>query len=477
MAGCSGGKDNPTVGTNYYYPKQEEKQTTERETEAAEVKADTALYMIIQNDMTTQQLMLRQMTSGKQMLHSYSLTTRFLDKYGNNASVSLFEPGRIVTIGNTDTTGKLKEVRLSGEVWEYENVVRYKIEEDRGVFQIADTKYFYNEEIFVVSDERQIELSEIKENDELRVIGMEKQILSVAITTGHGMVQLKNTEIFEGSFIQIGKRIFAEITGEMQLEVPEGAYTITVANKGYGGSKEIEVKRDEITEIDLEELKGEGPKKGKITFEILSEADEEEVDAVLELDGEEVDYSDAVELDYGLHTIQITAENYEKYSKKLFVNSEEATITVILEETGTVSNEEEETPEAEEDEQEPEDAEAADEETADEETADEETVDEETAEADTNEENADEEDANEEDEQTAETDTAGTQAGSQAGNQAGAQAGSQAGNQAGGQAGSLAGTLSGEEERSNVSEEQESLTEEQASDYLSTLTELLGNTL
>jgi len=333
MAGCGNNKDETVSGTNYYYPQKE----TESETQDIEV-ADVAVkaelrpehYMIIVNDMTTQHMVLQQMESGKQFLYYYSTTTRFLDKYGNNTSASEFDAGRIITLGEKDVEGKLKSVQITDDVWEYEDVVRYKIEIERGVFTIADTKYSFDADVFVVSGGENIALSDIKEEDELRIIGMNKEILSVTVTTGQGTIALKNTELFEGSFIQIGNKIFAEITGEIQLDVPEGIHMVTVANKGYGGSMEYEVLRDEVTEIDLDELKGEGPKKGDITFKIVTTDENDDADILFKVDGKEVDCDEPIELAYGIHSIAAEAFGYETYAKKLFVNSEAATIRIAL---------------------------------------------------------------------------------------------------------------------------------------------------
>ena len=329
--GCGNDGKGTVAGTNYYYPQQETESEVQTEAEAA-VKAELSAehYMIVANDMTAQHMILQQMESGKQYLYNYSLTTKFMDKYGNNTSVSYFEPGRLITIGEKDSKGKLKAAQISDDVWEYENVVRYEIDEARGVFQIADTKYSFDEELFVVSAGYRIQISDIKEEDELRVIGMNKEILSVAVTTGQGTIALKNTELFEGSFIQIGNKIFAEITGEIQLEVPEGVHTVTVANKGYGGSKEFEVIRDEVTEIDLDELKGEGPKKGAITFKIATTDENTDAEITFKVDGKEVSYAEPIELAYGVHSIAAESFGYETYAKKLFVNSETATISIAL---------------------------------------------------------------------------------------------------------------------------------------------------
>lgn len=338
ILGCGESKKGTVSGTNYYYPQNEKE--TEAATEVSLVKAefDSNVYMIITNDMAKETMTLKQMSSGKQYYCQYSLTTRFLDKYGNNLSGSHFDVGRLVTVNGMDSKGRIAEMQISDEVWEYENVVRYEIDTERGVFQIADTKYSFGKDTFFVSDEKKIQASDIKEDDKLRIIGMNKEIISVSVTTGHGKVALENTEIFEGSFVQIGRRIFAEITGEMELEVPEGTYTITVANKGYGGSKEITVERDKTLVINLDDLKGEGPKKGNISFYIISAKDEEEdLNAVLKIDGKEVGHGEAIILDYGIHTIHASAYGYADFSKKLFVNSAEAEITIALEEEKTDS--------------------------------------------------------------------------------------------------------------------------------------------
>lgn len=347
MAGCGNSGKGTVAGTNYYYPEKETETETQTEVLTESVKAEfrSEHYMIMANDMTMQHMILQQMESGKQYLYYYSLTTRFLDKYGNNISVSYFEPGRMITIGEKDSEGKLKSAQISADVWEYEDVIRYKIDEERGVFRIADTKYSFDEDLFVVSAGDKIKLSEIKEEDELRIVGMNKEILSVVVTTGQGTIALKNTELFEGSFIQIGNKIFAEITGEIQLEVPEGVHTVTVANKGYGGSKEYEVLRNEVTEIDLDELKGEGPKRGAITFKIGTTDENEDAEITFKIDGKAVEYDEPIELTYGVHSIAAESYGYETYAKKLFVNSEKATITIALdiESSSSATDDEDET--------------------------------------------------------------------------------------------------------------------------------------
>lgn len=341
-AACGSGNTDNIVTGQYYNPAKEtaaeeellEAETVEQTGDTQQTDTmDTDLFLVTSNDMQAECLILEQLVSGKQYMYFYSISTRFLDKYGNRTTVSYFEPGRIICVGKKDEQGRLLEAQISDRAWEYPGVTRYSVDEERGVFQIADTNYSYDEGIFIISDGNLQEMSDLTDMDTLRVIGVGKKILSISVTTGHGELQLTNTDLFEGSFIQIGNKIFSEITKDMSMEIPEGTYTVAVANNGYGGSTEVTVKRGQETVLDLDTLKGEGPKYGNILFAV------DVVGATLRIDGNVVDYSQPVSLQYGVHTLYVTADSYEAYSKKLFVNSAEATIVIGLsgEASGTSS--------------------------------------------------------------------------------------------------------------------------------------------
>lgn len=332
LVSCGNDKAGEVVTGHYYNPKSEVEEATETiDTKAKDAEESktipeigTELFLITNNDMQSECLILEQLASGKQYMYYYSMATRFLDKYGNRASVSYFEPGRIILVGEKDEEGRLLQAQISDQVWEYPDVSKYSIDTQRGVFDIAGTKYSFDEDIYVNSDGNPQKLEELTDLDVLRVIGLDKKILSVSVTTGHGELQLTNTRTFEGSYIQIGNKIFSEVTSNMKMEIPEGTYTVAVANNGYGGSTEIEVKRGQNVTLDLDTLKGEGPKYGKILFAI------DVAGAVLQIDGRVVDYSEPISLQYGVHSLSVEANNYDTYSKRLYVNSPEATIVVGL---------------------------------------------------------------------------------------------------------------------------------------------------
>ena len=317
LTGC--GKETVDDGMTYFHHSiadQTEADTQETQKEEA--------YLITGIDQTEESLRLYRYTNGMEYRFYYGADTQFLDNYGNQSTLAAFSLGALVTIGEQTVDGTLSEIQLSDEAWVYEDITRFSVNEEKNMLMIADNKYRYKDNTFVFSGDEKVDITDIKQGDTLTVVGMDKEILSVNITTAQGTLRLKNTSLFEGSFLQLGKKIFTEITPDLTLQVPEGKYTLTVANNGWGGSKKIKIRRGKTTTVDLSELKGDGPQYGKIKFSIDVE------DALLLVDGKETDAGKTLKLTYGSHTVTVYADGYDAWKRNLYVNSSEATIIIKL---------------------------------------------------------------------------------------------------------------------------------------------------
>ena len=317
LTGC--GKETVDDGMTYFHHSiadQTEADTQETQKEEA--------YLITGIDQTEESLRLYRYTNGMEYRFYYGADTQFLDKYGNQSTLAAFSLGALVTIGEQTVDGTLSEIQLSDEAWVYEDITRFSVNEEKNMLMIADNKYRYKDNTFVFSGDEKVDMTGIRQGDTLTVVGIDKQILSVNITTAQGTLALKNTSLFEGSFLQLGKKIFTEITPDLTLQVPEGKYTLTVANNGWGGSKKIKIKRGKTTTVDLNELKGEGPQYGKIKFSIDVE------DALLLVDGKQTETGKTLKLTYGSHDVTVYADGYDVWKRNLYVNSPEATIIIKL---------------------------------------------------------------------------------------------------------------------------------------------------
>ena len=263
-------------------------------------------------------------STGVQYQYYYGLTTGFFDKYGNLMSVSDIHQGDVIDISGADSDGKAKRIQKSDKVWTNDTVTNFSVDKDKRIFKIGGSSYRLGERTMIFSGSDVIDTDSLTAQDKLAVVGIDKDIVSISVTTGHGTLQLSNTSLFEGSFLQLGDRIFAEITKDMSLDVPEGSYTLAVANNGWGDSTDIEIKRGEITKVNLNDLKGEGPKKSRILFEIDVQS------AKIYVDDSEIDYTSPVEITYGKHRLKVTADGYDTWTRTLYVNSKEATIQITI---------------------------------------------------------------------------------------------------------------------------------------------------
>ena len=317
VSGC--GKETVDDGMTYFHHSiADQTEADTQETQQQEV------YLITGIDQTEESLRLYRYADGMEYRFYYGTGTQFFDKYGNRSTMAAFPLGSLVTIGEQTLDGTLSEVQLSDEAWVYEDITRFSVNEEKNMLMIADRKYRYKDNTYVFSGDEKVDMTGIRQGDTLTVVGIDKQILSVNITTAQGTLALKNTSLFEGSFLQLGKKIFTEITPDLTLQVPEGKYTLTVANNGWGGSKKIKIKRGKTTTVDLNELKGEGPQYGKIKFSIDVE------DALLLVDGKQTETGKTLKLTYGSHDVTVYADGYGVWKRNLYVNSPEATIIIKL---------------------------------------------------------------------------------------------------------------------------------------------------
>jgi hypothetical protein len=180
-----------------------------------------------------------------------------------------------------------------------------------------------------------MELMDINAVDVLTVSGIGTSIYSVQIEKGHGYLRLSGDEYVLGGWIEIGQAMIKEVTEGMLLTVPEGTYDVVVSHKNYNTVKQVTIKKNEETTLDLSGIEGEEGKEGTVLFSVTPS------DATVFVDGEEVDISGPVKLEYGIHQLMAKAEGYKTSTSYLKVGADSAGVNIVLDE----SDEEEESEE------------------------------------------------------------------------------------------------------------------------------------
>ena len=307
------------------------RQAAEEETEAAAREAAEVEqefmdllqddYMLMDKNDNEERLILKSLTTGRQYRFAYGLSTKFLNKWGSSTSQTNFTRGSIVKLGGV-SDNQLSSISLSKDAWVIDRLKNFSYNIGKETFKVGDTKSRLRPDVSVFSGDGVIGMNEVSRDDRLRVVGIGKNVLSITVETGHGYISLQNTSFFNDSLVSIGTRIHAMLNGDTTVSVPEGKYRITVAKDGYGGSTKVKVKKDETVYVDLDTLKGEGPKKCKLHLV----ANVGGVKAFL--DGERIKINRNVPVVYGQHTLRVEVKGYIPWEKELMVNSPRARISL-----------------------------------------------------------------------------------------------------------------------------------------------------
>lgn len=271
---------------------------------------------------------------GRRYTLSIDGTTKLYDKHGESVSLDQIQVGDIVDVTFLKTKKHLTSMQLSGKAWRYDNVERYEMNTVRNEVTIGSEVYKLSDNTLYLSEGRSIEKMDLNPADILSFQGIDTTILSINVEKGHGYLRLVNDENFVGGWIEIGQQSIQRITEDMLLTVPEGSYQVSISHKGGGGVKDVVINRNEETALDIGDLVVAEAQYGMVLFSLSPSS------AELYIDGTEVDPSQPVTLEYGIHQIIAKADGYKSLTQYLRVGQQSAGIDVVLDKVD--SDEEEE---------------------------------------------------------------------------------------------------------------------------------------
>lgn len=261
---------------------------------------------------------------GRKYTLSLDGTTKMYDRHGESIALDQIQIGDIVDITFLKSKKHLTTMQLSAKAWINYSVEKYEINTVRGEVTIGQEVFKLNDNTQYLSEGRTIDGMDLNEADILSFRGIDKEVLSVTVEKGHGYLRLANDENFVGGWIEIGQSLIRRITEDMLLTVPEGSYQVNISHNGNSGIKSVVINRNEETTLDIGDLEVAEPKSGTILFSLSP------TDARLYIDGAEVDASQPVTLEYGIHQLIAKAGGYQTVTRYLRVGSESAGFDVIL---------------------------------------------------------------------------------------------------------------------------------------------------
>lgn len=258
---------------------------------------------------------------------NYDGTTKFMDKYGSQISVSQLQEGEMVDVQFLKDEKLLSSLTVSSAIWTLNDISKFELDLSAGRMKIMNEYYTLDENTVVLSGGEQVEFLDIHGEDILQIKGIDHEIYSITIQEGHGYLRLENEEYFIGGWIEVGQKVIQKIEEDMLLVIPEGKYEVYLSHNGIAGVKEVEITRNKETQLDVGDLKKEDlVKYGNLIVTVDPST------AEVFIDGKKVDTSRVIKATYGLHQIMAKAEGYDTIVQYIRVTENNATIAISLDE-------------------------------------------------------------------------------------------------------------------------------------------------
>ncbi len=288
------------------------------------IEGGTLLCVVKGIDLLNQRITLTDISSGEELTLSYNGGTGITDKYKKVISINQITLGIMVDVNYQKDNNKLINMSITTRAKEFKDVKKWNISLNEQVMEIASEKYRFNNNLSILDGEAFVTASSLAKQDELTIYVVDKMIYSVIITKGHGTVRLENYQDYIGKSIKIGYEPLQKIVDDMEITVKEGEWPLTVENGSYSGTKNIIVNRNQVTDVSLSDLGRIGPETGLVLFQVTPYG------ADLFVDGKLTTYADALELEYGNHTIKASLGGYNTYEGMIVVSGDRKTVKIKL---------------------------------------------------------------------------------------------------------------------------------------------------
>lgn len=242
------------------------------------------------------------LTGGSKSL-IYHGGVKVTDAYGKDISIDSFSEGMLVDVVYYSDTAKLVSLSVSTVAEVRKSVNKFSANTETGKATYKGTSCTMSQYIKAFDGNTQIDISEINSEDQVTLYLYSGKLISVVIELGHGYVRLNNQDTYIGGMVEIGYDVIVPVTSDMLLTVREGTYTLRINKGGYGGSKEVTVKRGEEVNVNLADI---AIPSGSAAFEVTPS------DAVIYISGNRLDGNVFTGL-YGSYSIKIEADGYNSF--------------------------------------------------------------------------------------------------------------------------------------------------------------------
>lgn len=256
--------------------------------------------------------------------YQYSGGTEILSRNSVDKSMSQVEPGQVYRYVTGSGSQMLTRMQEASDIQQLQEASVTVDAEKKQITVNGDTTYAYTDNLVVLSDGESIEPLEILDSDQVTFRGVKGLAYSLVVTKGHGYIKPTGYKDFLGGTLTVEGEAIVPVSKEMLLMVPEGQQKMSMVNGDLTGEVEVQVKRGQVTKVDMKKYQSQMPDTARVTFEIQPQG------AELYVNGSLTDYSKKVPLKYGNHSIKVVLEGYNDYSGVVTIKDAGPTIRINL---------------------------------------------------------------------------------------------------------------------------------------------------
>lgn len=261
---------------------------------------------------------------GDDIALNYTGATVVQDQYESPLTMEQLSAGEILNVTYDSESGRVGSIGISGDAFCYEGLSKCRIDEGKGTLETGSETLHISDQTRVFSDDREIGVNEILDQDTMTIRGMGHDVSSIVIEKGHGYLYLKDADALLGGWIEVGQAVISQITQDMFLTVPEGSYQVRLTAGDVDETREVTIKRNEESVLDLGDIELTAPVNGQVSLVISPST------ATVRIDDVAVNAAYPVRLSFGLHQITASADGYDTVSEYFEVTDENTRVKLTL---------------------------------------------------------------------------------------------------------------------------------------------------
>ena len=246
------------------------------------------------------------------------------DQYESPLTMEQLTVGEILDVAYDSESGRAGSIAISRDAFCYEGLTKCRIDEGKGTLETGNEVLRVSGQTRVFSEGREIGINEILNQDTVTVRGIGHDVSSIVIENGHGYLSLKDADALLGGWIEVGQAVISQITQEMFLTVPEGSYQVRLTAGDVDEAREVTIKRNEESVLDLGDIELKVPVNGQVRLVISPST------ATVRIDDVTVNAAYAVRLPFGMHQITASADGYDTVSEYFEVTGEDTRVKLTL---------------------------------------------------------------------------------------------------------------------------------------------------